>query len=51
MSMNFVILNLIEDLIQLTPNIVSCLPYEIPAYAGTFVENIGVEPMTSTVQA
>ena len=35
MSMNFVILNLIEDLIQLTPNIVSCLPYEIPAYTGT----------------
>ena len=28
----------------------TAFPFEIPACAGTLVENIGVEPMTSCVQ-
>ena len=43
--MNVVISNLIGDLILIISNL-----DEIPAYAGTLVENIGVEPMTSCVQ-
>ena len=49
--MNVLTLNLVQSLSKLTPNYIRSYFKEVLKQVQHFVENIGVEPMTSTVQA